>query len=137
MNTNQKFCNQCGRFHDRDEVKRTLGKESGPYQGGFCSARCFTLNITNKENPPTPIAWIPVAAGKLPEPSKRGHKETSSEGASDRMLVMCKDGQERFARYYNQTHLASDFTFWNVEGCAGQPKDFVTHYAYLTLPAQK
>jgi hypothetical protein len=39
-------CKECGEEHDRNEVKRVLGKESQPYLGGFCSAFCYTKNMT-------------------------------------------------------------------------------------------
>lgn len=45
-----KFCKnpRCGRFHNTDEVKRSLGKESAPYQLGYCSANCYTQHLVMK-----------------------------------------------------------------------------------------
>ena len=38
----QKVCKECGKVHDPEEVKRTLGVLSNPYRFGFCSAGCYT-----------------------------------------------------------------------------------------------
>jgi len=79
------------------------------------------------------ITWIPVSTGELPPATEAGREATNMDGTSDRVLVKCTDGFERFARYMNNKHLMR----WNVEGCAGQPADFVTHYAYINSPDEK
>lgn len=73
------------------------------------------------------ITWIPVSSGQLPVATEDGYNTTHINGTSDRVLVQCVDGEERFARYINNKHL----TQWSIVGCTGQPADFVTHFAYI------
>lgn len=40
-------CKQCGKVYDQNEVKRIYGDFSAPYNLGFCSSRCYTLNTLN------------------------------------------------------------------------------------------
>ena len=39
-------CKTCLQSYDKNEVKRTLGKESLPYLLGYCSAFCYTNKTT-------------------------------------------------------------------------------------------
>ena len=75
------------------------------------------------------IDWLPVSEGFLPAETEEGYNATMVRGTSNRVLVFCRDGVERFGRYVH-----GQLKSWNVEGCAGQPEDFVTDFAYLKDP---
>ncbi len=76
--------------------------------------------------------WISVKTGQTPAVRENSKEETGIQGVSERVLVMCKDGMHRFATHINFPY----YKHWNVEGCAGQPDDFVTHYSELTFPEE-
>jgi hypothetical protein len=126
----ESFCKipECGTAFNKEEVGRVLGKESAPYLHGYCCARCYTLDVVCKAPEKTKIHWIPVSKD-LPHSTEGGYTATLVRGTSDRVLIFCKDGQERFGRYVHGT-----MKNWNVEGCAGQPDDYVTNFAYLNKP---
>ena len=44
-------CKFCGKLHDPQQVKRSLGEYSMPYALGYCSAQCYTKAITLKKEP--------------------------------------------------------------------------------------
>jgi len=76
------------------------------------------------------INWIKVTKNVvLPPASPKAAKETFIQGASDKLLLFCKDGQMRFGRYVHG--FANSFL---IEGVTGAPKDWVTHFAYTNLP---
>jgi len=122
-----RICKQCKEPHDIKTVARVYGEESAVYAGGFCSAGCYTKYAT-KKTLYIPINWLPVGEF-LPESTKKGFEATSVRGTSDRVLIFCNDNVERFGRYIH-----GQLNRWNVEGCAGQSADFVTHFAYLKEP---
>ena len=40
-------CEECAKIYDKEDVKRSYGKESSVYHGRFCSAKCYTKNTLN------------------------------------------------------------------------------------------
>jgi hypothetical protein len=42
------LCKTCGKIYSKSDIVRTLGKESMPYQLGFCSAFCYTKYVMIK-----------------------------------------------------------------------------------------
>jgi len=116
----EKFCTHCHLIHDANEVKRSYGKESAVYLGGFHSAGCYTKHLMKMEKI-IPIEWTraSIMNGKLPEMSKR----KNSNECSDLVLVFCKDGEIRTGRYYKKERK------WLIYGICGQPLDFVRYWA--------
>lgn len=49
--TIQPICKSCNEVYSQKEVERIFGIESSPAKLGFCSSRCYTLNLM-KNNPP-------------------------------------------------------------------------------------
>lgn len=40
----------CGKEHKASEVARIFGKESAPFLSGYCSAGCYTKDLTRKKD---------------------------------------------------------------------------------------
>lgn len=42
------ICKECFKGYDRKDLKRSLGEFSSAVRGGFCSAQCYTKNVTKE-----------------------------------------------------------------------------------------
>jgi len=55
---NMRTCKCCGKEYDEDTVRRSLGADSRPYLLGYCSARCYTRDVIEKNSEPKEVKRI-------------------------------------------------------------------------------
>jgi hypothetical protein len=53
-------CKYCKKEYDKEEVKRTLGEESAVYILDYCSAQCYTKNMTNRPDSKTKDEYFDI-----------------------------------------------------------------------------